>query len=163
MAGFKITPQPCTPLISHVYLLTLLSSLREVWEQGAVAIVQIIVGHVIASGVLCHRIRLHFAHRIRSRSSFHAARDLSFTGASHDTSCYWLLPVVSSLWDDEDVEPARHHESKNAPSQQEMPDDETHDVQRVVVEPLEGRVGEAEDDGENGSSEIAEERSPDGR
>ena len=118
---------------------------------------------MVASGVLCHRIRLCLVvHRIRSRRSFHTAVDFSFTGTSDDTGCYRLLPVVTSLWDDEDVEPAGHHEAKNTPNQQEMPDDEAHDVERVVVKALKGGIGETEDDGEDGPGEVAEERSPDG-
>jgi hypothetical protein len=150
--GFKTLISRLSPtlLILNDYLL--LFSLRGVREQWvAVAIVQIIAGQVVASGVLCHRVQFCLVvHRIRSRRSFHAASDLGFTGASDDTRCYRLLPIVASLWDDEDVEPAGHHKAKNTPDQQEMPDDETHYVQRVVVEPLKGGVGETEDDGEDG-------------
>jgi hypothetical protein len=92
--------------------------LRRVREQWvAVAIVQIAIGQVVASGFLRHRVRLSFAHRIGSRCSLHTARDLGFTGASDDTRCYRLLPVVTSLWDDEDVEPAGHYKSKDTPKQ----------------------------------------------
>ena len=43
-----------------------------------------------------------------------------------------------------------------------MADDETHDVERVVVEAFECWIGETEDDGENRAREVAEERGPDG-
>lgn len=102
-------------------------------------------------------------HGIRSQRSFHVAIDLCFVGASQDAGCYGLLPVVTSLWDDEDVEPTGHHESEHTPHQQEMSDDETHHVERVIVEALESGIGEAEDDGEDGTGEVSQKRSPDRR
>lgn len=100
-------------------------------------------------------------YRIRSRRSFHVAIDLCFARAAQDTGCYGLLPVITSLWDDEDVEPAGHHKSEHTPHQQEMSNDKTHHVKRVVVEAFEGGIGEAEDDGEDGAGEVTQERSPD--
>lgn len=43
-----------------------------------------------------------------------------------------------------------------------MSNDETHHVKRVVAEPLECGIGEAEDDRKNGSGEVSQEGSPDG-
>lgn len=40
--------------------------------------------------------------------------------------------------------------------------DESHDVERVVAEGFEGWVGEAEDYGEDGAGEVAEEGGPEG-
>jgi hypothetical protein len=163
--GFKTHLNRLSSALLILYDYLLLFSLRGVREQWvAVAVIQIIAGQLVASGVLCHRVQFCLVvHGIRSRCCFHTASDLGFTRASHDTRCYRLLPIVTSLWDDEDVEPAGHHEADNTPDQQEVPDDETHDVERVVVEAFKGGIGEAEDDGEDGSREVAEERSPDGR
>ena len=36
-----------------------------------------------------------------------------------------------------------------------MTDDEAHHVERVVVEPFEGGIGKTEDDGEDGTGEVA--------
>ena len=44
-----------------------------------------------------------------------------------------------------------------------MSDDETHNVERVVVEAFEGGICETEDDGEDGAGEVSQERSPDCR
>jgi hypothetical protein len=151
-------------LVFRGYTYLLMFTLRGVREQWiAVIIVQPLMCQVVASGVLCHGVRLCFMYRIRTRSGFlHAARNLGFTGTSQDTRCYRLLPVVTSLWDDENVEPAGHHEAKDAPDQEEMTDDESHDVERVVVEPFKGGISETEDDGENWAREVAKEQSPDG-
>lgn len=145
-------------LVLHGYLLTF--SLRGVGEQWVVAIVQIVIGQGVALGILDHGFWLCFVHRIRSRRSFHVAIDLCFAGASQDTGRYGLLPVVTSLWDDEDVKPTGHHESEHTPHQQEMSDDETHDVERVVIEAFEGGICETEDDGEDGAGEVSQKRSP---
>jgi hypothetical protein len=40
-------------------------------------------------------------------------------------------------------------------------DDESHDVEGIVHETFERRIGETEDDGEDGAGEVAEERGPD--
>lgn len=112
-------------------------------------------------GVLGHRFGFRFVHRIGGRRSFHAAIDLCFASASQDTGCYGLLPVVTSLGDDEDIEPSGHHESEHAPHQQEVSDDETHHVEGVVAKPLKGGIGETEDDGEDGAGEVSQEGSPD--
>ena len=111
-------------------------------------------------GVLDHGFRFRLVHRIRSRRGFHTAIDLCFAGASQDTWCYGLPPVVTSLGDDEDIEPSGHHESEHTPNQQEVSNDKTHHVQRVVVEAFESGIGETEDDGEDGAGEVSQERSP---
>lgn len=114
-------------------------------------------------GFLGHGFRFRLVHRIRSRRGFHAAIDLCFAGASQDTWCYGLLPVVTSLGNDEDIEPSGHHESEHTPKQQEVSNDEAHHVERVIVEPFEGGIGETEGDGEDGAGEVSQERSPDCR
>lgn len=113
-------------------------------------------------GILGHRFRFRFVHGIRRRRSFQAAIDLCLAGASQDAGCYGLLPVVTSLGNDEDIEPSGHHESEHTPHQQEVSNDETHHMKRVVAEPFERGIGEAEDDGKNGSGEVSQEGSPDG-
>ena len=112
-------------------------------------------------GVLGHGFWFRLVQRIRGRRVFHAAIDLCFAGASQDTGCYGLLPVVTSLGDDEDIEPSGHHESEHTPNQQEVSNDKTHHVQRVVVEAFKGGIGETEDDGEDGAGEVSQEGSPD--
>jgi len=136
-------------------------SFRGIGEQWIVAIVQVVVGQRVALGVLDYGFRLRFVHRVRSRRSFHAAIQFCFAGVSQNTGCYGLFPVVTSLWDDEDIEPSGHHESENTPHQQEMSDDESHHMERVVIEAFEGGIGEAEDDGEDGTGEVSQKGSPD--
>jgi hypothetical protein len=109
---------------------------------------------MIASGVFGHRFGLCFLYRARSRRSFHAAGCFRFEGTPQNARCYGLLPVITSLGDDEDVEPTGHYESEYTPDQQEMSDDEPDDMKRVVVEPLKSGIGKAEDDGEDGAREI---------
>jgi hypothetical protein len=149
-----------TTFVLHGYILTL--SLRVVREQWAVvAIIEAVVVQMVASGIFGYSSRLGFMYRVRRRCGFHAARNFHLGGVSQNTRRYRLLPVVASLWDDENVEPTGHHEAEHNPEQQEVRNYEPHDVERIIHETFECWVGETEDDGEDGAGEVAEEGSPD--
>lgn len=105
---------------------------------------------------------LLFRNRVgrRCRSSLHVVGHLAIGSVTEKARRHRLLPVVASLFDDEDVEPAWHDEADYTPHEEEVADDEAHDVERVIVECLKTGIGEAENDGKDWTGEVAQERRP---
>lgn len=71
-----------------------------------------------------------------------------------------FVAFVAAVRRYEDVVKARNEEAAENQNQGKVRNDEAEDIERIVGNRSESRVGEAEDDGQDGSVDVSQQRSP---
>ena len=73
------------------------------------------------------------------------------------------MALAAAVGRDKDIVPPGNKEAAGNDDESNVADGETENVQWILAELVEGAVAEAVDDGESGSGDVAEERSPEHR
>lgn len=102
-----------------------------------------------------------FELRLLGGTGLQTIGDNTIGGVTEDVRGGGLLPVLTTLGNNEDIEPRRNEEEEDDPHKQEVGDDKAHNVEGVVVDSLEIGVGETEDNSQDGAGDIAKENRPD--